>query len=123
MEGTVVDTELSSEMRSCIEDCEACHRTCLETAMGHCLQMGGRHVEPQHMRLMLNCAQICRTAADFMLSHSHLHAIVCQACAEVCEACANSCDAVGDMEACARECRDCADSCREMAQSGQLALA
>ena len=25
-------------------------------AMNHCLEMGGRHAEPQHMKIMLDCA-------------------------------------------------------------------
>ena len=111
------------ELRECIEDCEECHRVCLEMAMGHCLAMGGKHTEPQHLRLMLNCAEICRTAADFMLSQSQLHHVVCDACAAVCEACANSCEEIGDMEDCVRACRNCAESCREMAQSEQSVVA
>lgn len=80
----------------------------------HCLEVGGRHVEPAHFRLMLDCAQICQVSADFMLRASVHHADVCRACAAVCAACADSCEAVGDMDECVQACRTCAESCGEM---------
>jgi hypothetical protein len=102
-------------MQQCVDDCLRCYQTCLHEAMTHCLETGGKHVEPTHFRLMLNCAELCRTAADFMLSDSPLHGRVCAACAEVCDACARSCEQVGDMNDCVSACRNCADSCRRMA--------
>src|SRR3546814_9126834 len=91
-----------NDRQSCIELCQKCHDTCLETLVGHCLPMGGKHVEQTHVRLMLDCIDICRTSADFMHRSSPMHTLTCAACAEICEACAKSCDAVGDMDACAR---------------------
>ncbi len=76
---------LTPEMKSCIEDCHQCHSTCLEMAMTHCVERGGRHTEPAHMRLMLDCAEICQTAMNFLTRHSAHHAIVCRACAASCE--------------------------------------
>jgi hypothetical protein len=85
--------------------------------MTHCLESGGKHVSPEHMRLMLNCAEICQTSANFMLSNSTLSSRLCGICAEACEACAKSCEQVGDMEECIKVCRECAESCRQMAGS------
>ena len=102
------------EMNKCIDECLNCHRTCLRTSMSHCLEMGGRHVQPEHFRLMLNCAEICQTAANFMLSASPMHGAVCAACAEVCAACEKSCEDVGDMQECVQACHACAASCRQM---------
>lgn len=81
----------------------------------HCLQLGGKHVEPAHLQLMADCAQICRTSADFMLRGSPRHALTCRACAEICEACADDCERIGDMADCVQACRRCAEACREMA--------
>ncbi|MCB4824870.1 four-helix bundle copper-binding protein [Roseicella aerolata] len=106
---------LSPEMQSCIEECLRCHGTCLSMAMNHCLQQGGKHVEPQHFKLMLACAEICQTAANFMLIGTHHHKHTCRECAEICEECARSCEQVGGMEECVQACRRCADSCRKMA--------
>jgi len=106
---------LTDEMRSCIEDCQRCAMTCLSDAIGHCLEMGGRHTEPRHFKLMLDCAEICQTAANFMARGSDHHRHICRECAEICRACAESCEALGDMEECVAACRRCAESCEKMA--------
>ena len=110
-------TAMKQDMQRCIEACELCHRTCLQLAMNHCLETGGRHIEPELFRLMTNCAELCQTAANFMLSSSSMHTRVCAACAYVCEACATNCEKVGDMDESVRVCRRGAESCRQMAES------
>ncbi len=109
---------LSQEMRQCIQHCSDCHNVCLETAV-HCLELGGTHAEARHITLLLNCAEICATSADFMLTGSGLHGRTCAVCAEVCERCAESCERVDPndetMRRCAETCRQCAQSCRQMA--------
>jgi len=89
-------------------------------ATTHCLQLGGEHVEKEHFTLMLNCAEICQTAANFMLSDSAYHQLVCAACAEICDACADSCEQLGEMDECVQICRRCAQECRSMG-AGNLA--
>lgn len=108
---------LSSDMEACIQACTSCHHVCLETVT-HCLERGGEHAAPAHIGLLLDCAEICQTSANFMLRGSPLHPAACGVCATVCEACAASCEQfAGDpeMERCAQECRRCAESCRQMA--------
>lgn len=102
-------------MQSCAELCAKCHQTCLQTAMTHCLTMGGDHVKPEHFKLMINCSQICQTSSDLQLTGSAFSKAYCALCAEVCEACAESCDELDNMKECAQVCRECAKSCREMA--------
>jgi hypothetical protein len=108
--------QMSEEMQRCIQACLDCHRICLETVT-HCLQMGGKHADPAHIRLLLDCAEICQTSANFMLRGSDLHGRTCAVCAEVCERCAQDCAQFDDaqMKACAEACRRCAESCRRMA--------
>jgi hypothetical protein len=60
---------MNSEMQTCIQACQECHNECLMHASQHCLEVGGKHVEPKHFRLMLSCAEICQTSAD-MQSHA-----------------------------------------------------
>ena len=105
------------EMQACIDTCAKCHQTCLHEAMNHCLEEGGEHVAPDHFRLMMNCAEMCQTSANFMLSGSALSRQVCGVCAEICDACAQSCEETEGMEECARVCRECAESCRRIAGS------
>lgn len=106
----------SVDMEECIRNCSQCHQTC-ERMIEHCLNKGGVHANPQHIKILIDCAQICQTSADFMLRNSHLHGATCRACAEVCEACAESCEQMNDddsMQACIDVCRKCADSCQKM---------
>ena len=79
---------IDPDMKACMDACHECHITCLHMAMNHCLEAGGRHAEPQHMKLMLDCAQICSVAIDFMARKSEHHRHICRECAEICRACA-----------------------------------
>ncbi|GGE38309.1 ferredoxin [Agaricicola taiwanensis] len=106
---------IAPEMKACIDQCLDCYSTCLSTAMGHCLEMGGPHTEKAHFTLMMACAEICRTSAHFMLIGTPHHKHTCAECAEICAECASDCERIGDMDACVDICRRCADSCRKMA--------
>ena len=108
---------MSGDMQQCIQECLSCHSTCLST-VPHCLEIGGEHAAAPHIGLLLDCAEICQTSANFMLRGSTLHARTCGVCAEVCDRCAQDCERMGvdaQMKACADACRRCADSCRRMA--------
>jgi len=99
--------------------CRECHDACLRTVT-HCLGKGGRHAAPDHIRLLLDCVQICDTSADFMIRGSDLHAATCGACAEVCDRCADDCQRLANedddemMRRCAKVCRNCAETCHKM---------
>jgi hypothetical protein len=107
----------SAEVRRCVEDCEACQRICLQMAMNHCLESGGDHLEPGHFRVMLTCAQVCRTTADALLSSFAYQEVLCGACSRICSECAASCEMVGDLDECVSMCRRCAESCSRMSGS------
>lgn len=106
---------LDKAMQDCIAACLKCYATCHGTSMGHCLEAGGDHTKPKHFRLMVACAEVCRSAAHVMLTGSEQHKKVCAACAEICDACAKDCERIGDMQACVEACRHCAEHCRKMA--------
>jgi hypothetical protein len=103
------------DMQACIDACTTCHQACLQTALTHCLNMGGRHVAPAHFRLMMDCAQLCELSAKLQLGGSPYSTRLCALCAEVCRDCALSCRALDGMEECARACEACERSCRAMA--------
>lgn len=116
-----VSDPMPISMDDCIANCTDCHRVCLET-LSHCLEMGGRHADPAHIRLLMDCAAICRTSADLMIRESPFHPLTCGACAEICARCAEDCARMEDdpaMTLCAEACRHCAESCRAMAGAGQ----
>ena len=95
-------TAQHKNLQACITACWECRTECQETLVHHCLQMGGKHVEAEHVKLMLDCIQACQTSADFMSRGSALHASTCATCADVCEACAKSCESIGGEETQAR---------------------
>jgi hypothetical protein len=108
---------MNDQMRDCIRACVDCHSVCVQTVT-HCLGMGGQHAAPEHIRLLLDCAEICQTSANFMLRDSDLHVRTCAVCAEICARCAMDCEQFGDdarMRVCADTCRSCAAKCRQMA--------
>jgi hypothetical protein len=107
---------MSDEAKRCIDACLFCYQTCLGTAMNHCLEAGGKHVEPPHFRLMMACAEICRTSAHFMLINTPHHKHTCKECAEICTECADDCERIGDMDDCVTACRQCAELCAAMAR-------
>ena len=108
-------TQPAHDLSDCIKSCLVCWRTCRQTALTHCLPLGGAHVEPEHFRLMLDCAAACEAAATLMANGSRYHSAYCALCAEICRACAASCETLGDMDACVHVCLECAARCDAMA--------
>ncbi len=118
LKGTIMTHHLSShspEMKDCIEECWNCHSICLQS-IDHCLRRGGEHVRSERIRLLMDCAEICQTSYNTMLSGSPFHMRTCEICAEICDLCAESCEKISDdqMRECAQACRSCAESCRNM---------
>lgn len=113
-------SRMTSEMRRCIDECLSCYGTC-EFTSSHCLELGGKHAEAVHIRLLADCARICLAAADFMTRGSDSHARLCETCADICRQCAESCERVDSadetMKQCVAECRRCADACEQMARA------
>lgn len=104
-----------SRRQSCIDECLRCYQVCLGTASGHCLDVGDRHVQADHMRLILACAELCRTSAAILLIGTIHHKAICRECATLCDDCAKYCRTVGGMEACIAACDECAASCLRVA--------
>jgi hypothetical protein len=122
MPGTMLKTSkdlLDDTVRRCIDECVRCHEVCLST-VPYSLDQGGAHAGRAHITLLLDCANMCQTSADFMLRGSEEHARTCAVCAAICRRCADDCDRfTGDdvMHACAETCRRCAESCEQMAHA------
>ena len=108
-----------SHTQECITACQDCRNECETTLFNHCLEMGEKHVEQSHVRLMADCIEICQTAANAMRRGSENAAAICGTCADICDTCADSCEELGgeEMKHCAEICRSCAETCREMSSS------
>lgn len=108
------------EMKQCIQLCQDCHALCLQT-VDHCLKLGGRHAAADHIRLLLDCADMCETTAHYLLRGSSFHERICRLCADVCRQCGENCGQLaGDdelLKRCAELCRRCGGSCERMAST------
>ena len=114
------DEQTHDAMQECIEECLNCHAVCTMT-LQHCIASGGEHTEVNLIGILLDCAEMCQTSANFMLRGSPYHVITCAACAELCRACEEACrDVTGDEQLthCADVCAACAESCDRMAEMG-----
>lgn len=105
----------SDEVRECLRDSLDCYQTCTET-IARCLTIGDKHAEKEHLNLLMDCAKICNTNADFITRNSTYYPQTCGITADICDECADNCDRFDDdyMKECASVCRRCAESCREM---------
>lgn len=112
---------MMDDMTRCIQLCQDCHALCIQM-IGHCLKLGGRHAAPDHIRLLMDCAQICTVTADYMARGSSFHDRTCVLCSEICRLCAESCEQLRRddqlIKQCADMCRRCAESCERMAPKG-----
>jgi hypothetical protein len=103
-------------LHDCIEECLNCHVACTMTVQ-HCLATGGAHAEVNLAGVLLDCAEMCQTSANFMLRGSPYHILTCAACAELCRVCEETCRSIADDEQlahCADVCAACAESCEQM---------
>ena len=89
------------------------YRICQDT-FTHCTDKGGDHADGHHLRLLLDCAEICRITATLHGHRSDLCPAESVVCIDACERCAASCDRVASddpmMRACAEQLRRCANA-------------
>lgn len=118
MTSSIQPHQVRQDMQLCIQSCLDCHSICLSSVTNYNLRLGERYAEAAHIRLLLDCAEICQTSANFMLRGSDLHAWTCGICAEICQRCAQSCREFRKdemMQRCAEVCDRCALLCERIA--------
>ncbi len=103
-------------MAGCEEHCSTCQSKC-EKAEEYVKGAGGKIASEKRLKLLADCASICKTSHDFLSRGSQFHPEVCKVCADVCNACAKSCEEANDpkLKDCMDECKKCAESCHKMA--------
>jgi len=117
-----VADRFSHQVHACMEALTRCHTTCLSMMMTHCFELGGEHVRPQYIRLMLDCATMCAATADLLAHKSQFHNRVCALWGDIGEVCAEDCERLGEMEDCVGTCRHCAELCRKTARLEHSAI-
>lgn len=112
---------LSQQTEEGLKALTHCAVTCHSMALVHCLELGGEHAKPQHLRLMLDCATICATTAELVSHKSQYHTQIAALCVDVCDTCAEECEKLGGMEDCVTACRNCARHCVALARPAHAA--
>ena len=110
-----VATTVSNTYDAAIEACARCSQACLE-AFEACMSNPGLESRAKVVKMLVECARACDTAAGEMASNAVFAREYAKICASVCELCAKNCDMFRDdhCRLCAEECRACAKECREM---------
>ncbi|MFA7253162.1 MAG: four-helix bundle copper-binding protein [Patescibacteria group bacterium] len=112
----VEDIMQDESARDLIANLDQCYEECV-SGITHCLDQGGDFVEKDHLRWLMDCADICKIAQNFFLRDSEYAGDMLSLCAFICDDCAESCEKFFNdqkMKDCAMACRNCADVCRNM---------
>lgn len=110
---------VKDNLESCAQECIQCHSVTLET-MNYCLGMAGDYNDPELLRLLRDCMEICQVNANFLIAGSFFHTKTCLIAAEICDATALACSQFEEdeqMKACQESCEQCANSCRRLSVS------
>jgi hypothetical protein len=104
------------KFKKCIDACVACAVACSHCAAS-CLREEDVKMMAACIQLDMECAAICRSAAELMSLGSNYSDRICRVCADICNACAQECAKHSHMDhcrECAEACRNCAAICEEM---------
>lgn len=105
----ISNQEIIDECYQCAEACDHCAASCLnEEDIG---------MMKACIRLDIQCAAMCRLAAQFLAIQSGYAQQICYLCADICTACAEECSQHqhDHCQYCAKRCRQCADMCSKVA--------
>lgn len=109
------ETSIDIEDRTLLANLEQCHENCLDGVM-HSLDEGGDYMRKDHIRWLLDCAEICNVAENFVIRESEYAGDFLSICAFICDDCAEACETFFEdenMKNCALVCRNCANACRD----------
>lgn len=103
------------QYQTCIDACNKCSQLCYE-CFRLCLTEPDVKAREHCITDLVDCAQICATAASSMAMRGHHVDQICSLCATICDECANECSKFSDQHSkmCADTCRQCASECRKM---------
>ena len=102
--------------RSFIEACLKCAAICNHCAAS-CTAEEDVKMMARCIRLDMECAAICYSAAQLMSLGSEKAKELCRLCAEICTACGDECSKYRNKHCqdCSKACKACAEECSKMA--------
>jgi hypothetical protein len=108
----------------CIAACYACATVCDRCAVA-CFEDDDPQTKARCIGLVMDCAQLCQSAAALLSRDSEFVDTVCAACADICSASAIECSHhdVRYCRQCADACVRCANLCRDVARQAQAGAA
>jgi hypothetical protein len=118
----VVDEErdrlgISPAMRRAIDATSRCYTVCTET-LNYSLNGGGYLNDEQHLRALIDIAEILQCTQNALLRSSDLGVMMGAVCLEACERVAESCRRIDGSDeqlvACVEICDETADACRQL---------
>lgn len=97
---------------TCGATCGKCREECLKT-LAYCLKKGGKHADPEHIQVLMDCIDFCDLSSKLTARNSPMAAKLCQLCTDVCARCAKSCEDLKDpnLQACVDLCKQCSQAC------------
>lgn len=104
-------------MQDCLENCENCYRLCVQTLV-YATHQTEKPIHEALLRLLMDCADICRATANYLMRGSDLHGSLCRVCASICERCAEFCGESREdaqLRLCEQVCLRCSESCAQLA--------
>ncbi|WPC39463.1 four-helix bundle copper-binding protein [Clostridium sp. JS66] len=105
----------STQYQACIDACNKCAQLCQE-CFRMCLLEADVKAREHCIMDLVDCAEICSTAACAMSRRSFHVNELCSSCATICDECASECNKFPQehCKMCADACRQCANECRKM---------
>ncbi|MCT8975350.1 four-helix bundle copper-binding protein [Clostridium sp. CX1] len=105
----------NAQYQSCMDALNKCAQLCQE-CLRLCLEEPDMNMREHCMLDLMDCAEVCSTAACAMARRSkHLKEIL-NLCSTICEECASECNRFKSEHnnLCADACRHCAEECRKV---------
>jgi hypothetical protein len=98
----------------CVRALRACHDICLRAATVDRLMISGLPVPANHIRSMLDCAEICQVAANFLVRDSDNYVRICYEAAVICRELASMSEKFDNNMNVVAACNACASACDDL---------
>ncbi len=101
------------EANKCIAALQKCHAVCMRT-----LSYSGNQIEREYhtheelRKSMLDCAEMCQAAANFLIRDSDHYLRICREASEICKDLASISKVIDRMEGVISKCNECIHACR-----------